>query len=200
MLVLPENKSFLQKLPMDKQPDLEELLNQRTKLLDKIKKQEDFLMELDALKRTLVKTLVRNDLYMGLPLSNYTPIQNFEPVSIQDEHPLFILNPGIVPDTASGTVSTHLPIPINLRILRCYKKSKLSKATRNTTWYTTTVIKKDGHLYFVIRDDENNIWKGHDIFHQFCQAFDSLDPFVNIEQWMGLDRTDVQLIVYSNGK
>ncbi|ELA42731.1 uncharacterized protein VICG_00046 [Vittaforma corneae ATCC 50505] len=177
---------------MDNKTKLEELLHQRTELLSKIKEQDAFLMELNAFKRTFVKALVKEDLYVGLPLSNYEQTTNFEAVRIEDEYPLYILNIGEVHNIKQSVIPQKYTVPVNFRALRYYKKSKINKKTRDFTWYTTTILNKNEEAYFIIRDDENNSWKGCDIFDQFCQSFDHRLAFNSIEEWLGLDKDEVQ--------
>lgn len=180
---------------MDNKAKLEELLHQREELLNRVEEQEAFLMELDAYKRTFVKTLVKEDLYVGFPQPNYKQAADFEVVKIEDEHPLFILNIGEMQSAKRDIIPQKYAVPINFRTLRYYKKSKINKKAGSHTWYTTTVLSKDGETYFVIKDSENNTWRGRDIFHQFCQSLDCTSSFNSIEEWLGLDKDEVQAMI-----
>lgn len=171
---------------MGGRPSLEQALEQRKEIRAKIAKQETLLMELDALKRTFVKAMVKDHLFMGLPMSNYSNCGS-SVIQVADQWPFLILNVGEV-----ISLSSRVIVPINYRVLRRYKKSKVNKRSGDDTWYTTTVLSKNDEIYLVIRDDENNVWKGPDAFTQLFRSFEGGMAFTTALQWLGVDKEEVQ--------
>jgi len=176
---------------MGEKSKLEEALHEKQQLHDKIRSQEEVLMRLDALKRTFVKAMVKDDLYLGLPMSNYTK-SSAEVIRVRDEYPLFILNVGEIVNLQANCI-----IPINFRVLRWFMKSRLSKRAGEYTWYTTTVLNKHDEVYLHIQDDENNTWRGADAFAKLHRSFDGEIPFTSAAQWLGVDKEEVQMIIRS---
>lgn len=174
---------------MNKKEELDAVVNERKRLQDIIKRQENHLLKMDALKRTFVKAMVSNNLCMALPIYNYTK-QGTSVIRIKDEYPLFIINIGeVVSLLASYT------IPINFKVLRYFKKSQNNMKAGEYTWYTTSVLSKNDEIYLYIQDDENNIWKGPHAFVQLYRSFDGGMPFSNAVQWLGADKEEVQTII-----
>lgn len=182
-------------LPMENTSEIEEVIQKRYVLENKIKEQKKILGELDALKRTFVKSMVKEELYMGLPLSTYKQDKNFEIIKINDKYPFIVLNMGEWCGFKHQTTSELSP-PINYKILRYFNKCRINKKDGENTWYTTTVLNKNEELYYIIKDDENNVWRGPNAFSNFSQLFDSF-PFSDIKQWLGLDNAEINAKIRS---
>ncbi|KAM0681649.1 hypothetical protein GINT2_000163 [Glugoides intestinalis] len=181
------------------QKALEELLSERNVLLNKLNRQEEKLDELDAYKRTIIKSLTVEDLFLGLP-SNFENQANFSILQVDDQYPLFILNPGNLQYLKQDQNNTEDIVPVNFKALRWFKKTKASKRTGEGTWYTSTIHKKDDKYYFIIKDDENNTWKGQNAFYEFSKCFEHAIPFKNVDEWIGLNKEAVKLLIKTSQK
>lgn len=178
------------------QKAFEQLLVERNELLNKLNRQEDRLAEVDAYKRTIIKALTDEDLFLGLP-SNFENQPNFSILQVDDQYPLFILNPGNLQYLKQAENDTKDVVPVNFKALRWFKKTNASKRTGEGAWYTSTIHKKDDKYYFVIKDDENNTWKGQNAFYEFSKCFEHPIPFRTIDEWIGFNKEAVRLLIKS---
>lgn len=163
---------------MDNESIIEKLLKEKKDLSDVVKKQKESIQRLYAYRRTFIKSLVNAELSVELPVK-FEQKQDFEVLRI--ENGLFLLGVG-----NSGRKDAD-GIPESFKVLRYFKKTINNPRANENTWYTTTVLNKNGQRYFIIKDDENNSWRGYDAFHSFVNSFAFRLPFNSVDEWIGLN-------------
>lgn len=175
---------------MDK--ELEEGLATRQRLEEKLKQLKLRLTELNAHKNTLIMALTNNETTLDFP--SYIEYNSHPKlIKIDDALPFYIFNLGKPTGTPfSGLDSKDTSYPINYKILRKYKKSILSKSSSDEVFYTTTILKKNENFTVLIKDDENNIWKGQEAFNDFAKSFSEPIIFKNMTEWLGLNNESVR--------
>lgn len=172
--------------------ELEELLQAKKDMEDRIEQQEQQLSMLDAHKRTLVKALVTQRVATDFPVPiEYTKDSRI--VEIADTYPFYIFNIGRVVLLGPGGGCPLMPL--HYKVLRKFAKTGLCKTASDTVFYTTTVLSKNGRYVFLIKDDENNTWRGPDAFREFSSSFPDPIPFKNIVEWLGLNCKPVQEMI-----
>lgn len=153
---------------------LEELLRERKNILQQINIQEQTILSLDAYKRTLVKCLCKDQIAYSFP-TDFSFDLHSKITKIDQQFPLLILNKG-------KTLIAGQSFPINYKCLRHFRKTGQSN---EMTWYTTTILKKKDCYFFLIKDDQNNTWRGKDAFTEFTNSFEGKIPFETIQEWLG---------------
>lgn len=172
-------------------PELEKLLLAKKKLEDTIEQQELRLNELDAHKRTLVKALITQRVVTHFPLSiEYSGDSQI--IEVADTYPFYIFNIG---EVVLGPDVDGLVVPFHYKILRRFTKTSLCRTVSDTVFYTTTVQSKSGSYSLLIKDDENNTWRGPRAFAEFSGSFPDPIPFKSIGEWLGLNNEFVQELV-----
>lgn len=180
---------------------MEELLQERKTLLETMEIQEDEIMRLDAYKKTFIKCLCGDELIHSFP-TDFKFDENEKISEFNDgPFPLFVLNFGILPP--GKDINTGFPL--NFKCLRQFNRPDSMRSTADyngyratRTWYNTTVLKKKGMYFFVIKDDENNTWRGKDAFSEFSKSFGHDIPFKSMRDWLGLNNEDVKMHYFSS--
>lgn len=179
-------------MEQEKELDLKiaDALKRRAAAKKRIHDHRNRLAELEAHKNTLISILT------GCPPSKAFPIPMKHtspgPLLITDESfPLVVLSLGILDESSVRNSPDGIAYPSGYKILRRFAAHLASRASRREIFYTSIILSRGDTRFYIIRDDENNIWKGVDIFESFRQSFSFLIPFRNIEDWFGL--TDAKI-------
>lgn len=161
---------------------------------NRIKRQVIKLMQLEAHKKTLVTTLVDSRISTNYPVA-IKSAYNSGIYEIEGVHPIYILNLGSAVGGTYDDQADAVRCPVDYKILRRFRRHLASKSSKEEIFYTSFVFHKNGHRYFVIKDDENNMCKGADAFAEFQSWFDTPIPFRDIEDWLGLYNPDIQSLI-----
>lgn len=176
--------------PMDEDKRIEELLNTHMELEQKVNSQNRKILELEAHKRALIAAMANNESSKHYP--NYIEkVTTIKLIQIESDKNLFIYNKAQIVRQDSANNNNNKVIPNNYMAVRRFMKSKMSDSLKTDVFYTTTAFMSNNIPSYVIKDDENNIWKGRDVFSSFSNSFEMPIPFESLEQWCGLDNPEV---------
>lgn len=177
---------------MNSNDTLETLLKENLTLENKIKQQNTKLIELEAHKKTIILSLGSKNYSTHYPIHYDNKIK--ELIEVEDKYKFYILNIGSVENINK---SNQIIIPNNYIILKKFIKSKLIKSKSNFVFYTSTLFYKNNEYHYEIKDEENNVWKGSNVFELFKNSFNQAIPFCSIQDWFGLHNPKVQIIIKS---
>lgn len=167
--------------------ELEELLGSMKEMEDRMEQQETRLHVLDAHKKTLIKALVTQRVSSHFPVHiEYN--KDSQIIEVADRYPFYIFNLGKI---CSHELDNGAAVPLYYKVLRRFAKTSFSKGSSETVFYTTTVLSKSGGYVFLIKDDENNTWRGPNAFAEFSRSFDEPIPFRTVVEWLGLTNKHV---------
>lgn len=175
---------------MDFNMELEACLSDHYKLESTIKRQKNKLKELEAHRNTMLVLLSEGESPKNYPVYFEMDMET-DLIEIQDEIKFYIYNIG---DKNSCTETQGILVPTPYCILRKFSKSKLSRSASEEIFYTSSIHVKDGSVIYTIKDEENNIWTGANVFEKFINSFDSKIPFFDIKHWFGLYSPQVRAI------
>lgn len=164
---------------------IEEAIKLKEELEKEIEMQEHKLNTLDAHKRTMILALSNSETVLHYPFITGAK-NNSMPRAICDQNPFYVISLGNIPNPLNRTFFGMAIYPSGYKILRPFNKHRNIKSSNPYVFYTSGIIYKNGTRLFYIKDDENNIIRGANIFEAFSQWFDFSIPFKNIEEWLGL--------------
>lgn len=184
---------------MSSNPNIDRLLEEKILALEELHKKIKMLKEksnsLSAHKYTLVSMLRERKISAHYPI--YPSISNGSikyPIKVEGDHPFFILNIGSSKLDSKAFFPSHSYLT-NYKIMRPYKRNIKSNLQRDVILYSTTVFINNGFPFYMIQDEENNVWKGPNAFEEFSKYFSCELPFKNIEEWLGLDNEAVKKLL-----
>ncbi|KAI4290928.1 hypothetical protein PAPHI01_0202 [Pancytospora philotis] len=174
-------------------PAINRLLEIKQQREDAIQQQRGKIRQLEAHKRTLVAMLAPTGVGTGYP-SSIAGFGESLVAESRDFSKYYVLNLGSLPANADSR-QFSLPCPTNYKILRKFAKHGSSKAAHPEILYTSTVCERNGQMFYTIRDDENNTWRGEEGFAAFKTHFSQPLPFATIEEWLALGTREVKALI-----
>lgn len=164
---------------------IENALKNRKEIENMLEQQQCKVMHLEAHKKTIAFALAGPRSFNDYPIAmRYRPA--YEPVEVEDDYPFYILNIGYITNLFNKSSYNGIIYPWDYKVARRFTVHGQSKSKRREIIYTSSILYRSGEKYYLIRDDENNVWRGQDAFQQFQRAFCFPLPFADIEDWLGL--------------
>lgn len=173
----------------DKDTEIQHALETRQQLGARLAEQREKLMQLEAHKKTLLSALVKPKICHSYPAPIKMPSKH-SVIEVPGTYPLYVLNPGLL--VADPDPCTGIAYPIGYTVLRRFAKHRKSSTERAETFYTSMIVSKGGRRFYIIKDDENNVCRGANAFEDFAAWFGHPIPFRNVEEWLGLNKKEVQ--------
>lgn len=177
--------------------DAKDTLSEIKKLLEEkrtdelvIKGQEKKLTTLRTHKKTLVSMLVEKQPSWHYPLS-ISNLGNTLVTTGHDFSAFYLLNVGNAPNGIYPSHFGELQCPVNYKLLRRFIRHRTSRSVHSEILYLSLIIERNNRKYYVIKDDENNVWKGENIMPGFTASFDIQLPFNTVEEWFALHTAEV---------
>ena len=167
---------------------VEEALEENKALLEVRRKQREQLRGLEAHRKTLVWALAGHRTSYAAPAP--LPLgPGAAPLAVPDKYPFYVLSFGDF--SPRGELASAL-IPHGYKVVRRFPRHLASSSPYPEIFYTTVLLNKSDNMYLIIKDDENNIWKGFAAFEHFRQAFGVVLPVRTAVEWLGLDRPQIK--------
>ena len=169
-------------LTSELEPRIETECRNKAEYDEILEKQTDLLAKLKAHMKTMVTALAGHTVSMTHPVPlDYSPAGG--PIVIDCRYPIYILNIGVT--RGDQAMSGY-------KVMRKFWRHIESKSEREEIMYTTIVLGGIGQRYYIIRDDDNNMWKGANAFDMFRRSFSVHIPFTSIDDWLGLGYPEIR--------